>query len=415
MRLCFVSPEFITEPSFSGGLANYLGRVTVALAERGHEVHVITRSAENGQLDYRGVTVHRVVPLWDRRMIFDHADPLVPRIYYNVYQDLKAAWCSWRRWRALSAAQSFDLVQVANVSACGLFFRRERRMPVITRLSSYRPVWDTAAGIPITPGVRARWKMERRAITGTRFIYAPSSYVARAVEQNYGLSGIEVVESPFFPEEAQVDDSDYRRHCAGKQYALFFGRMTQMKGVHILAQALPEVLKACPDMEMVFAGPDSRAPDGSGMVDYVKKQSGEFSRRVQFLGALRHDRLYPIVQNARLVVLPSLMDNLPNTCLEAMGLGKTVLATTGSCFEQLIAPGESGLLAPPGDASALARMMIEGWRLNEQQRAAMGQKAQARIADLHPDVAVPRLLRFYESVFEQFRGSAKSHTQDNLR
>ena len=403
MRLCFVSPEFVTEPSYSGGLANYLGRVTVALAERGHDVHVITRSDRDEQLDYRGVTVHRVVPLWDKRRIMDHADPLVPRVYYNLYQDIKAAWCSWRRWKTISATQPFDLVQVANVSSCGLFFNREKRLPVITRLSSYRPIWDTAAGIPITKGVEARWKMERRAILGTRFIYAPSHYVGRAIEDNYGVPKVEVIESPFFSEEPQTDDSVYREIGAGKDYALFFGRLTQMKGVQVLAQALPDIMRARPDFRMIFAGPDARAPAGGGMMEFVRGHSGEFADRVHFTGALRHDLLYPLVQNARLVILPSLMDNLPNTCLEAMGLGRVVVATSGSCFEQLIEDGVSGLLVPPDDVSALAQGVVKAWNLDETERAAMGQKARQRIEALHPDVALPRLMDYYESVLAQFR------------
>ena len=404
MRLCFVSPEFVTEPSYSGGLANYLGRVTVALAERGHDVHVITRSDRDEQLDYRGVTVHRVVPLWDKRRLFDHADPLVPRVYYNLYQDFKAAWCSWRHWKAISARQKFDLVQVANVSSCGLFFRREKRLPVVTRLSSYRPIWDVAAGIPITKGVRARWKMERRAITGTRFIYAPSHYVANAIEKNYGVEKVEVIESPFFSEEPQTDESVYREIGAGADYALYFGRLTQMKGVQILAQALPEILRAQPDLQMIFAGPDARAPDGGGMMDFVRRHTQEFEERVHFTGSLRHDLLYPLVQNARLVVLPSLMDNLPNTCLEAMGLGRVVVATTGSCFDQLIEPGVSGFLVPPDDVSALAQGVIEAWDCDPTRRQAIGQKAQERIQQLHPDRALPRLIEYYECVLKQFGG-----------
>ncbi|HEX9998183.1 MAG TPA: glycosyltransferase family 4 protein [Abditibacterium sp.] len=415
MRFCFVSPEYVTEPSFSGGLANYLGRITVALAERGHEVHVLTRSTENGTLDYRGVTVHRVVPLWDKRMILDHIDPFVPRVFYNVYQDLKAAWCLWRRWKTLARKAKFDLVQVANVSACGLFFKGEKRVPVITRLSSYRPVWDKAAGIPETKGVRARWVMEERAIKGTRWIYAPTRYVADLAEKNYGVS-VQVVETPFFSEEPHPDNSLYNQIGVGKSYALFFGRMTQMKGVHILAQALPAVLRALPDLQMIFVGPDASAPDGKPMSEWILAHleradpdgTEKLKERVTLVGATRHDQLYPLIENAHLVVLPSLMDNLPNTCLEAMGAGRVVVATSGSCFEALIDDRESGFLVAPGEVEALAQSLIEAWQFAPDAREAMGQLARARIEKLHPDRAVPELLRFFEGVQNEFAGRPKT-------
>ena len=410
MRLCFVSPEYVTEPSYAGGLANYLGRVTVALAERGHEVHVLVRSSTNETLDHRGVHVHRVVPLWDKRMVLDHIDPLVPRVYYNLYQDWKAAWCLWRRWRELSRELPFDLVQVANVSSCGLFFGREKRLPVVTRLSSYRPVWDKAAGIPETKGVRARWKMEERAIKGTRWVYAPSSYVAGFAQNNYDIE-VKVVETPFFAEEPDKEPSLWQEVGQGKDYALFFGRLTQMKGVHVLAQALPQVLRALPDFHMILVGPDSPAPDGTPMSEFVRAKLREadpdgsegFSARVTLVGQTRHDRLYPVLERSRVVAIPSLMDNLPNTCLEAMGAGRVVVATTGSCFEALIEPGKSGFLVAPNDADALAKGLIAAWRLGDGAREAIGQAARARIELLHPDRAIPELVRFFENVGREFK------------
>ncbi|RYX82793.1 glycosyltransferase family 1 protein [bacterium] len=410
MRICFVSPEYVTEPNFSGGLANYLGRVSVALAERGHDVHVMTRAKENGTIDYRGVTVHRVLPVWDKHFFFDHIDPLVPRQYYGVYQDIKAAWCLSRRWKQISRKEKFDLVQVANVSSVGLFFKKEKRVPVVTRLSSYRPVWDKIAGVKETKGVRARWKLEKRAIKGTRWIYGPTRYVAKFVEDDYKVK-VKVVETPFFSEEPSPDPSLYNETCAGSDYALFFGRMTQMKGVHILAQALPAVLRAVPDLKMVFVGPDAKAPDGKPMSEWISAQlktadpdgSEKLADRVMVLGSTRHDRLYPLIENARVVVLPSLVDNLPNTCLESMGVNRVVVATTGSCFEALIDDGKSGFLVEPGNPEALSKAIIRAWQLSPEERDKMGGFAHQRIAKLHPDHAIPELLDYYALVQKEFK------------
>lgn len=398
MHIAFVTPEFVTEPSYSGGLANYLGRVTVALAEQGHRVHVFTRSTQDGQTNFQGVTVHRVVPLWDRRMILDHIDPLIPRSFYNPYQDFKAAWCLWRRWLSIHQAVHFDAVQVANVMAVGLFFRWERNTPVITRMSSYRPFWDSAAGIPQTAGVKLRWFMEKLAVTGTDHLYAPTHFVAGQVQKGYKIPHVEVIETPFFVEQPTSDTHLFEQYAQGKSYLLYFGRMTQMKGVHILVKALPEVLKRFREMQVFFIGGSGPAPDSRPMSDYIRDKLTEFGDRIIILESMRHDKLYPFIKNAKVVVLPSLIDNLPNTCLEALGLGKVVVSTTGSCFEQVIDNGSSGILVPPGDGVALAEGISRAWTLEEQVRIQMQAQAKQSIAKLHPIQSIPRLIDYYQSV-----------------
>jgi glycosyltransferase involved in cell wall biosynthesis len=348
------------------------------------------------------------VPRWDRRMIVDHLDPLVPRRVYGPYQDLKAAWAIAKRFRAVHAKERFDLVQVANVLAVGLFVRSAPGAAVVARMSSYRPLWDTIGGVRPDLPMRVRWKMEELSIRGRRFICAPSRFVAVHVQRNYQTPPISVVESPFFAEEVRYDDSIYRARAAGKRYLLYFGRMLQMKGVHILARALPKLFGRFDDLHMICIGADADGPDGMRMRDYVRAQAGPYASRVELIDPLRHDQLYPFIDHAVAVVLPSLADNLPNTLLEAMGHGRVVVGTTGSCFEQLIEHGHNGLLVPPGDVEALAAALADVWRMPEAQRQHMGAAAKERVAELHPDRAIPRLIEYYESVIRQYRTTGRS-------
>lgn len=401
MRIAFITPEFVTEASYSGGLANYLGRVTAALVDRGHTIHVFTRSSTNEQIEFNGIIVHRVVPLWDLRMILDHVDKFVPQSFYSPYQDLKAAWCLWRRWQDIHKDNPFDITQVANVMAVGLFFRWQRQYPVVTRMSSYRPFWDTAAGIPMTSAVKLRWLMERLAVTGLQHIYAPTHFVAGQVQKGYNISQVDVIETPFFVEELNSDTSLFEEHAQGKSYLLFFGRMTQMKGVHILVQSLPALLAKFEDMHVFFIGGHGSAPDRRPMPSYIHEQLHEYMNRVTILNSLRHDKLYPFIQNAKVIVLPSLMDNLPNTCLEAMGIGKVVVATSGSCFEQLIEPNVSGILVSPGDVAALSQGIAQAWQMHAQARNSMEKEAQRSIERLHPDRAIPQLIQYYQSILNR--------------
>src|SRR5262249_37770227 len=67
LRIAFVTPEYVTEDYFDGGLANYINRTSRLLAERGHDVHVVTLSRrDEKEFDHDGVMVHRVMlkPSW---------------------------------------------------------------------------------------------------------------------------------------------------------------------------------------------------------------------------------------------------------------------------------------------------------------------------------------------------------------
>ena len=61
LRIAFATPEYVTEDYFDGGLANYLNRVSQALASLGHDVHVVTLSQQNeAEFEHEGVMVHRL-------------------------------------------------------------------------------------------------------------------------------------------------------------------------------------------------------------------------------------------------------------------------------------------------------------------------------------------------------------------
>lgn len=139
------------------------------------------------------------------------------------------------------------------------------------------------------------------------------------------------------------------------------------------------------------------------MRDYVRAEAGPFADRVVLLDPMRHAQLYPFIENASFVVLPSLVDNMPNTLLETMGHRRVAIATTGSCFEQLIDSGRTGFLVPPGDPTALAAAMTQVHELPIAVREEIGRAARERVELLHPDRAIPMLMKYYQSVVQSHR------------
>lgn len=124
------------------------------------------------------------------------------------------------------------------------------------------------------------------------------------------------------------------------------------------------------------------------------------AHRIIIWSALPHKQLYPIIRGADFVVLPSLMDNLPNACIEAMYFEKVVVGTEGASFEQLITHTKNGFLCEIGNSEDLYKKMMMAVYLTPQEKQQMGVLAGKRISRLKPEVAVKKLLRLYEYVME---------------
>src|SRR5262249_36768816 len=161
----------------------------------------------------------------------------------------------------------------------------------------------------------------------------------------------------FYVETDDWDKGVYDQFLKDKKYVLYFGRFQLRKGFHTLAHALPRFLNQFPDAHVALVGRDMETSLASSMAAFARAQCKGVGERLVIVENLPHSSLYPIINEARLVVLPSLMDNFPNACLEAMGLGKVVIGTTGTTLDELISDGVNGFLVPPDNPQALADKM----------------------------------------------------------
>ena len=97
-------------------------------------------------------------------------------------------------------------------------------------------------------------------------------------------------------------------------------------------------------------------------------------------------------------VLPSLGEGISNTILEAMATGLPVVATRVGGNPELVTPGESGLLVPPGDSESLAGALAQ-LVADPDLRQSMGEAGLARVRrDFHWENTVARYLEVYDGL-----------------
>jgi glycosyltransferase involved in cell wall biosynthesis len=385
LRIAFATPEFVTEDYFDGGLANYLNRVSKALAQLGHDVHVVTLSTKNeDEFDHEGVMVHRVMP----KLGWYRFNRLTGSSLTTTLHWLNFSAQAYRKLKQLHRRKPFDLIQYPNYSSCGLFSIPFLSTAHIVRASS-QPGWNTRIKQNLDSVLTER--LEALQYKLARSVHAPSRAIQKMLSDDARL-----IRSPFYVETRDWDTTVYDQFLKGKKYALYFGRFQLHKGFHTLAQALPRFLNRCPDAHVALVGRDMETSLASSMAAFARAQCNGLGERLVIVENLRHSSLYPIINEARLVVLPSLMDNFPNACLEAMGLGRVVIGTLGTSFEELITDGVNGFLVPPDDPQALVDKMIAAW--TDQRLAEMSLAAKEKTLEFAPEKTIPSLLSYYSEV-----------------
>jgi glycosyltransferase involved in cell wall biosynthesis len=144
----------------------------------------------------------------------------------------------------------------------------------------------------------------------------------------------------------------------------FIGRLTRQKGIDVLLRAFAQVEKDHPAARLVLAGD---GPDRPALAALARSLG---LRRTAFLG-WRRDAA-DILADVDLLAIPSRWEGFGLVALEAMALGKPIVAARVSALPEIVVPEETGLLVSPEDPGALAAAI--GKLLSDPRRAAqMGQ------------------------------------------
>ncbi len=184
---------------------------------------------------------------------------------------------------------------------------------------------------------------------------------------------------------------------SGPPVLLFLGLLTARKGVPEILAALsrPDVLAL--DWRAVFAG--------NGAVEEYSAKADELglAGRVEFTGWVGPATVEDLLGSSDVLLLPSHVEGLAMSALEAMSHGMAVIATDVGSMAEAIVDDETGLMVPVADSDAMAEAIV---RLVTQRdlRTRLGKGAQRRFQALFDArTAARRLTRIYHDLWPGVR------------
>lgn len=134
---------------------------------------------------------------------------------------------------------------------------------------------------------------------------------------------------------------------------LYAGRVIPRKGLLDLIEALAEVRKRFPGVELRVAGELQSAPNYVASCRRTVHQQ-RLENNVFFLGALGSQELLKEYRRSTLLVLCSKQETSPVVIAEAMACGRPVVASRVCGIPEMVQDRESGLLVDVADIPALA-------------------------------------------------------------
>ena len=161
-----------------------------------------------------------------------------------------------------------------------------------------------------------------------------------------------------------------------RPYVIFVGRITRQKGLPVLLHAASSLI---PEAQLVLCAGQADTPELEAEVtELVNGLRASRSGVVWIPEMLPKSEVIQLLTHATVFACPSVYEPLGIVNLEAMACGTAVVGSRTGGIPEVVAEGETGLLAPPGEPEALA-VALNALLCDPDRAEAMGQAGRKRV------------------------------------
>lgn len=420
LKLWFLTTEY--PPFFGGGIGTYMRHAAQMFAGAGHEVTVFVPDKEN--VEYQQANRIRVVRFRSGSDdLGEEAPGPEPDDHPAFPFNIMSYWPALSYSFALKVRQFIeregppDFIEVQDYGGIGYYLLQQKWLgynglldvPVIMHL--HTPSFEI---LPLDqyPSYRLPeyWvgRMERFSIIAADARICPSRFLKRKVTAT--VTGgrddldIEVIPLPFKQEEELTAAEPEEK------VLVYVGRLELRKGVLPLVETCHRLWEQGEQFRLVLVGGDTEFyTKGMSVGEYLRKRYDCWVEdgRLEFTGNLNPKQCAGQVSRAWAVVIPSLYENFPLTCVEAMQAGKPVIVSSSGGQAEMVGNVDCGRVFNWDESGSLERSIKEVMHLTPSEIKAMGNRARSRIREL---TGYKNVLPLRMAVFDRLKNNNCSKT-----
>jgi glycosyltransferase involved in cell wall biosynthesis len=377
MKLWLLTSEF--PPDFGGGISTYCLETAQMFSSFGHKITVITQDFSINKITYELRDEYRIVRFnpneyytssflgYEANLSYAFAqvikelatiegtpDIIESQEYMGIpYYLLQYKWLQYPVFK--------DLKLVVTLHAPSFLYLEYNKAPI------YRLPYFWIG------------EMERFCIRAADLLISPSQYLIDELKGRVKTDDlkIQVLKNPY------KVDGQYRQPAITKNKILFFGKLTPQKGCLELISYFKQIWKEGFEhsLTMIGGGDYLYHPEGIDMIDFIKK-TYEYeikSGKLKLLGAIPPQQLDKHITDANIIIIPSIVDNLPYTVPEVMARGKIVLASIQGGQSEIIENGVDGFLFDHNNPQSFKDQLQQILSLSDERIKEIAEKAFSKV------------------------------------
>lgn len=348
MKIIMLTTDYL--PNI-GGLAAHVHHLSRALIQLGHQVIVVNPTNDsrgNSGLEQDYIDGVPVVRSW-----YSTSPTLVGRVWARTHAALRGVQSAFARLEGVDVIHQHD--HMGSTLAAIIASIRHRWIWTNHTSTFLRDVKRTTKRNLI----RHLYQRTERVIAVSREIEEVSGQLFGKRRVVYIPNGVDT--SRFCP-KVRVARSNYGISEEDK-VVLCPRRMVKKNGVVYLAEAVRLVIEAEPGVSwrFIFLGNEAAGNTDSEYIAQVQSRLRETGvwERVKFLGNVPASSMPEVYALADIVVIPSLVEAVSLSALEAMAMEKPVVATSVGGLRELIENRRTGISVRPESPDALAAAILE--------------------------------------------------------
>jgi phosphatidylinositol alpha-mannosyltransferase len=373
MKIALVSPYDFAMP---GGVVSHISCLENQFSRMGHEVKIIAPASK------------AVYTLGDRFIRIGTPRPVpvsgsIARITLSIQLETEI--------KEVFEREKFDICHLHEPlmpTLCTTVLRLKHCPMVGTFHASGGKPWYTMFS-PIMKWYLDRWfrKLDGRIAVSKVALdyvktYFPAEYIIipNGVDNRHFDNGVAPIE----------------RFMDGKTNILFVGRLEKRKGFEYLLEAYRMIKPQVPDCRLIQVGPGVRLRK-----KYQKRVNKYKLKDIDFTGYSPYKDLPRYYKTADIVCFPATgRESQGIVLLEAMSVGKPVIASAIEGYSSVLTDGVEGISVPPGDPVKLAEAILRLVK-DKQLRQQMGERGKPKAMQYDWPLLANKLLDFYTEILNR--------------